>query len=63
MNSANGLADIVFPGRRFAYVSYVGAWDWGIVIGRFLKAEMINGLIYAAVGVVVAIGARVANKT
>src|ERR1700730_15019882 len=59
--SFNRLADIVWPRARFAYIGYIGPWDWGEVVRRFLKSELINALVYAAVGVIVACIVRVAR--
>ena len=62
VTSFNRLADILWPGARFAYIGYIGPWDWGEVARRFLKSELINALVYAAAGVIVVCIVRVARS-
>jgi hypothetical protein len=61
MTSFNWMANILWPGRCF-YIGYSGPWNWGVVVGRFARAEAINALIYAAVGAVVAFGVRLVRS-
>jgi hypothetical protein len=62
VTSFDRIADILWPGRRFAYIGYIGPWNWGEVVSRILKDEMINALVYAAAGVIVVCIVRVARS-
>jgi hypothetical protein len=61
LTTFNRIADILWPGARFEYIGHIGPWDWGEVVRRFLKAELINALVYAAAGVIVVCGVRAAR--
>lgn len=61
LTAFNRIADILWPGRRFAYIGYIGPWEWSELIRRLLKDEVVNALVYAAVGVIVVCGVRAAR--
>jgi hypothetical protein len=60
----NRLADVLWPGRHWI-PAYSGPWYWNVVIRRLAIAEVMNVLIYAVIGILVAVGfkrARLARK-
>ncbi len=61
LTTFNRIADILWPGRRFAYIGYIGPWSWSEMIRRLLKDEVIDALVYAAAGVIVVCIVRVAR--
>jgi len=62
LTSFNRIAKILWSGARFAYIGHIGPWDWGEVVRRFLKSELINALVYAGAGVIVVCIVRVARS-
>ena len=56
------IENIVFPGMRGTFVGWVGPWDWSLIVIRWAKALTKNAAIYAVVGVVVVLAARLAEK-
>jgi hypothetical protein len=62
LESFLSIEGTLFPGMRGAIVGWTGPWNWSLIATRWMRAFAQNAAIYAVVGVVFVLVARLARK-